>query len=965
MMITFRSSSNSLPAMGSLLLSLTLLIGLFTPGAHMVKHGDFKRCDQSGFCVRQSAYADLADKKPGFTSPYSIVKDTLHLDATKSLLTAQLLDTIHKVPYTLEITFLERDTTRVKIQEARPLKPRYELPPDFALDSKYPATTPCRLVNTSFIEFGDAYQNSVMIQADPFQFEVATRGVPAFSFNEKGYFYYEHFRNKEEPPALANQADNADGTLQPAATEPEKADDEISKLEEKTKSDMWEEHFNGKTDSKPNGPTSIGFDVTFPGAADVYGIAEHATDFSLKSTRGENKAYDQPYRMYNLDVFEYILDSPMALYGSVPFMMSHKKGVSAGVFWLNAAEMWIDVERSKGQGALANLASYLPFGTSKHTSVTSTTTHWMAESGALDFFIFVGSQPTDIFNSYTALTGRPSLPQSFATAYHQCRWNYNDEKDVAAVDAGFEEHDIPYDVLWLDIEHTDGKRYFTWDKTKFPTPEIMQQNLSVKGRKMVTIIDPHIKRDDAYSVNKEAKDLDLFVKDKDGNDVEGWCWPGNSNWIDYTNPKAREYWARKFLFTEYKGSTPSLYTWNDMNEPSVFTGPETTMQKDALHTGKVEHRDVHNVYGTLMHRSTYEGHLLRSDHKDRPFVLSRAFFAGTQRYGPIWTGDNMAQWDHMEASVPMILSLGVSGITFSGADVGGFFGNPDADLLVRWYQVAAFQPFFRAHAHIDTKRREPWLFGEPYASLIRTAIRRRYALLPTIYTLFWEAKENGAPVNRPMVAVFPQDEKTFAMGDQYMLGTSLVIKPVGKDKSSIDLYLPTSEVWYDYDTFARVTPKSDGILTVATPLETMPVILRGGSIVTRRDRMRRSSTLMRRDPYTLVVALDHQGEAKGHIYIDDGHTFNYTSGTYIHSTFSFSNNILSATPTNTLSDKDIEAIGSRVERIILVGAKSEPKSVVVDGRTLEVEGLKVEGGYRVVIKDPGVWVGRSWEVNVG
>jgi alpha 1,3-glucosidase len=295
------------------------------------------------------------------------------------------------------------------------------------------------------------------------------------------------------------------------------------------------------------GASSIGFDISFPGSKNVYGIPEHTTSFSLKATRGPGASYSDPYRLYNLDVFEYILDSPMALYGAVPFMLSHKKDLSTGVFWLNSAEMWIDVEiPENGQ----------------------VSTHWMAESGLVDLFFFLGPTQEDVFDSYTALTGRPQLPQKFAIAYHQCRWNYNTEQDALDVDINFDENSIPYDVLWLDIEHTDGKRYFTWDYNKFPNPSKMQTILADKGRKMVTIIDPHLKKDDGYYISKKAHELDIFIKNKDGSVYQGWCWPGDSNWLDYSNPKAREFWAEQFKYSNYKDSTPSLYTWNDMNEVS-------------------------------------------------------------------------------------------------------------------------------------------------------------------------------------------------------------------------------------------------------------------------------------------------------------------------------------------------------------------------------------------------------------
>lgn len=384
----------------------------------------------------------------------------------------------------------------------------------------------------------------------------------------------------------------------------------------------------------------------------MYGIPEHATSLRLKKTRGEG-GYKDPYRLYNFDVFEYELDNEMALYGSIPFMISHTAKATTGVFWLNSAEGWIDVMED----------------------ADATRSHWFFESGIIDVFFMLAPEPSLIFEQYTSLTGTTPLPPLFSLAYHQCKWNYKSTKEVAEVDDAFDTSDIPYDVLWLDIEHTDGKRYFTWDKVHFQDPVTMQQNIGAKGRKMVTIIDPHLKKDSGYDVYASAQSQGILVKDRDNNDYEGHCWPGASGWIDYTNPNAREWWADRFSYQKYEKSTPVLYTWNDMNEPSVFNGPEVTMHKDAIHYQNREHRDVHNVYGMYLHMATAQGLQRRNEKPVRPFVLSRAFFAGSQRFGAIWTGDNAGNWEHLAASNPMILSLSITGIAFSGADVGGFFGN--------------------------------------------------------------------------------------------------------------------------------------------------------------------------------------------------------------------------------------------------------------------------------------------------
>jgi alpha 1,3-glucosidase len=433
--------------------------------------------------------------------------------------------------------------------------------------------------------------------------------------------------------------------------------------------------------------------------------------------------------LYNLDVFEYELDETMALYGHIPLVISQSMRTgTAGAFWFNPTETFVDVEEVAG----------------------SSKTHFMSESGIVDLFLLPGPDPAAMYEQYARLTGRTPLPPIFALGYHQCRWNYRDEADVYHVDSKFEELDYPYDVLWLDIEHTDGKRYFTWDDHTFPDPVEMQKKLAGHGRRMVTIVDPHMKRDNSYYIHKEATSLGLYIKDKNGDkDFDGWCWPGSSSYLDFTTEKVRSWWADQFHYSKYKGSTPELFTWNDMNEPSVFNGPEVSMQKDLLNLNKCEHREWHNLYGMLFHRSTSEGLIKRNEGGNvRPFVLSRSFFAGSQRYGAIWTGDNEAKWSHLEISAPMLLGLNVGALSFVGADVGGFFGDTDAELMTRWMQAGAYQPFFRGHAHHDAKRREPWMFGDETMARLRRAAMARYALLPYWYTVFWQAGVTGMPVMR-------------------------------------------------------------------------------------------------------------------------------------------------------------------------------------------------------------------------
>lgn len=522
-----------------------------------------------------------------------------------------------------------------------------------------------------------------------------------------------------------------------------------------------------------------------------------------------------PYRLYNTDVFEYETNSPMTLYGSIPFMQAHRVGSTVGVFWLNGAETWVDIIKDKPSGL--------------HSAMTHT--HWISESGILDVFVFLGPTASDVNKAYGELTGYTQLPPLFSIAYHQCRWNYISDDDVKTVDRKFDKHNIPYDVMWLDIEYTSEKRYFTWDLANFKDPISMQEQLASRGRKLVVIIDPHIKKieDGSYKVVEDMKRADLVVLDKNGAIYEGQCWPGASHWIDCFNSDAQSWWASLFQYSSFTGTTEIAHIWNDMNEPSVFSGPELTMPRDNLHFGNWEHRDLHNIYGLTFQNATFYALLARGDGRVRPFTLTRAFFAGSQRIGAMWTGDNEANWDHLAASFPMLLSSGVAGYPFAGADVPGYFGNPEHELTARWYQAGAFYPFFRGHAHIDTRRREPYMIPEPYRKVIVGAIQLRYALLPMWYTAFHQASLTGTPILTPMYYGFPTDQHSFGIDDQFLFGEeSLLVKPVVSiSVSDVQVYLPPDGgIYFDYYDFTTYVGKGQR-QHVDAPLERIPILMRG------------------------------------------------------------------------------------------------------------------------------------------
>lgn len=414
-----------------------------------------------------------------------------------------------------------------------------------------------------------------------------------------------------------------------------------------------------------------------------------------------------------------------------------------------------------------------------------------------------------------------------------------------------------------------------------------------------------------------------------------------------------------------------------MNEPSVFNGPEVSAPRDDIHFGNFEHRDVHNIYGMTFVNATVQALQARQP-RQRPFVLTRAFFAGSQRLGAVWTGDNAAKWEYLQIALPMILSHGVAGFGFVGADVGGFFGNPTPELLTRWYQAGAFYPFFRGHAHIESKRREPWLFGEPYTSLLRNAIRMRYQLLPSIYTAFHRASFEGVPVVRPMFLLAPDNEDALGIDDQFFFGeTGLLVKPIVEEgKTETDIYIPDDEIYFDY--LDQTIYQGIGYHHIDAPLDKIPILARGGHILVRRDRYRRSSSLMNHDPFTLVIHLDKTGNAAGVLYLDDGETTAHARGAYLYRFFIFNaqDNILrsrSMQPTNQnikSYEKTIDTV--RIERIIVVGfdktqlKKSGAVESFQDRKSWLTEIDVTEAGDGkasvIVVRDPKVVVTGDWSI---
>lgn len=847
----------------------------------------FKDCSKIAFYRRQK---QLLSKK----STYRALLDSV--TTGKDSARFQIINEPAKVPLLAEVCGIEGNIFRLKINEEIPLKPRYEVPDVLTSKLTTVRLTSCPGDTGSLVLASGKGDLKCHITANPFKVDLVSEEEVVMSINSLGQLYFEQLQIPPKQRATKkNEEDASIDTTQ----------------ENQEELGLWEEKFENFVDVKVNGPASIGLDFSLHGFEHLYGIPQHAESHQLKNTSDGDA-----YRLYNLDVYGYKIHDKMGIYGSVPYLLAHKLGRTLGIFWLNASETLVEI---KTEPAVKYTLTQMGPVAAKQKVGSRTDVHWMSESGIIDVFLLTGPTPSDVFKQYSYLTGTQAMPPLFSLGYHQCRWNYEDEQDVKAVDAGFDEHNIPYDVMWLDIEHTEGKRYFTWDKKRFPNPKRMQDLLRSKKRKLVVISDPHIKIDPNYSVYAKAKEQGFFVKNHEGGDFEGVCWPG----------------------------------------------PEQTMQKNAIHHGNWEHRELHNIYGFYQQMATTEGLIQRSKGKERPFVLTRSFFAGSQKYGAVWTGDNTAEWSYLKISIPMLLTLSVTGISFCGADVGGFIGDPEAELLVRWYQAGAYQPFFRGHATMKTKRREPWLFGEEHTRLIREAIRERYTLLPYWYSLFYSAHVASQPVMRPLWVEFPNELETFSVEDEYMLGSALLIHPVTEPKATVvDVFLPgSSEIWYDSKTFAHWK----GACTVKIPvtLDSIPVFQRGGSVVPVKTTIGRSTGYMTDSPYGLRVALSTKGSAMGEFYLDDGHSFQYLhQKQFLHRKFSFSSGVL----TNSCADERGHYPSKCVvEQILVLGLKKQPSSVTAhsaDGSAQPVAFTYYAATSTLNLETLSLKIGADWKVHI-
>ena len=637
-----------------------------------------------------------------------------------------------------------------------------------------------------------------------------------------------------------------------------------------------------------------------------YGLGDKATDLNLRGKRLKN---------WNTDAYSFNWNQD-PLYRSIPFYISLNNGIAHGVFFDNTFKSQFD------------------FGGEDRDK----TSFW-ADGGELQYYYIHGPHMMDVVKRYHSLTGTHPMPPLWALGYHQCRWSYYPEAKVRAVTKGFRDRKIPCDAIYLDIDYMDGYRCFTWNRKYFPDPKKMVKELAADGFKTVVIIDPGIRVDDNYSVFREGKKNRYFCRRSDDYFMEGHVWPGRCQFPDFTNPEVREWWGG--LFDELI-DIGVAGVWNDMNEPAVFGSG--TFPDDVRHQYdgfRGSHRKAHNIYGMQMVRATYEG--MRKLMKNRrPFTITRAGYSGLQRFASVWTGDNVASWEHLRLGNIQCQRLSMSGVSFCGTDIGGFSGEPDGELFTRWIQLGTFSPFMRAHSAGDTKEREPWSFGEPFTAINRKFIELRYRLLPYLYSTFWEHHRYGFPMLRPVVMQEQDVLSNQARQDEFTYGDKILICPVLEPgQTSRRVYLPKG-TWYDF--WLNEAVEGGKEVVVKTPLETMPIFIKAGAVIPEYPVMQYVGEKEIEEVKLNVYYTDNA--VNSFLFEDYGETFAYEQDIYLEKKF-----VVTGRENLLTIQQSMEGLYTpRYENyhFEIIGLPFKPSKVIVDGK--EVKDFKINANKAIEFK---------------
>ncbi|ELC8364192.1 glycoside hydrolase family 31 protein [Clostridium perfringens] len=572
-----------------------------------------------------------------------------------------------------------------------------------------------------------------------------------------------------------------------------------------------------------------------------YGLGEKGGDLNKKGFYTENFNTDDP----ETD------DDSITYYKTIPFYVALKEEATYGIFFDNSFRSYFDMGKEMGDRIF--------FG---------------AIGGQIQYYFIPGENIKEVVKNYTALTGRMEMPPLWSLGYQQCRFSYFSQEEVRELVKTFEEKDIPLDVVYLDIDYMDGFRVMTFKTPNFDDAAGLISDLKEKGIRTITIIDPGVKVDEEYDVFKRGKEGNHFTKKLDGEMFIGAVWPGDSAFPDFSNKDCREWWKselKKFISEHGMDGI-----WNDMNEPCVFNNDHKTMLETCLHNsdnGVIEHKEFHNRYGFEMSRCSKEAQE-ELHPNERGFSMTRATYAGGQRYSSVWTGDNMSLWSQMRMSISMNANLGISGFSFVGNDVSGFGLDSSEELFIRWMEMGPFIPIFRNHSNMYTRRQEPWAFGPRAEKIAKKSIELRYELLPYIYDLYYISHKEGLPIFRPMIMEYEKDMNLLNMREQFMLGENMIVAPVlYEGERSKTVYLPKGS-WFNYFTMEKL--QGGKWYKLPCELDEILVFVKEGAIIPTYNKKFRN---VKERPKNILLKVFGEN-AKGFHYNDDGHTMEYLEGKY-------------------------------------------------------------------------------------
>ncbi|MBO3327209.1 glycoside hydrolase family 31 protein [Clostridium perfringens] len=572
-----------------------------------------------------------------------------------------------------------------------------------------------------------------------------------------------------------------------------------------------------------------------------YGLGEKGGDLNKKGCYTENFNTDDP----ETD------DDSITYYKTIPFYVALKEKATYGIFFDNSFRSYFDMGKEMGDRIF--------FG---------------AIGGQIQYYFIPGENIKEVVKNYTTLTGRMEMLPLWSLGYQQCRFSYFSQEEVRELVKTFEEKDIPLDVVYLDIDYMDGFRVMTFKTPNFDDAAGLIGDLKEKGIRTITIIDPGVKVDEEYDVFKRGKEGNHFTKKLDGEMFIGAVWPGDSAFPDFSNKDCREWWKselKKFISEHGMDGI-----WNDMNEPCVFNNDHKTMLETCLHNsdnGVIEHKEFHNRYGFEMSRCSKEAQE-ELHPNERGFSMTRATYAGGQRYSSVWTGDNMSLWSQMRMSISMNANLGISGFSFVGNDVSGFGLDSSEELFIRWMEMGPFIPIFRNHSNMYTRRQEPWAFGPRAEKIAKKSIELRYELLPYIYDLYYISHKEGLPIFRPMIMEYEKDMNLLNMREQFMLGENMIVAPVlYEGERSKTVYLPKG-IWFNYFTMEKL--QGGKWYKLPCELDEILVFVKEGAIIPTYNKKFRN---VKERPKNILVKVFGEN-AKGFHYNDDGHTMEYLDGKY-------------------------------------------------------------------------------------